>query len=130
MGEKFQANAASGTGSLTVPISTTPGRDGFGPNVSLHYDTGNGNGPFGLGWRLSVPSITRKTAMGLPRYRDAEESDVFMLNGAEDLVPIFQRTGQGDVVFDHNTGEPIIHQEYRGGFGVRRYAPRVEGSFQ
>src|SRR5258708_3094046 len=88
MGEKFAANPVTGTGSMTVPIATSPGRSGFGPQLSLSYDSGAGNGPFGFGWNLAVPSITRKTDKGLPLYRDAEESDVFILSGAEDLVPV------------------------------------------
>jgi hypothetical protein len=80
MGEKFAANPVTGTGSMTVPIATSPGRSGFGPQLALSYDSGAGNGPFGFGWSLSLPSITRKTDKGLPRYMDAEESDVFILS--------------------------------------------------
>ncbi len=69
MGEKFAANPVTGTGSMTVPIATSPGRSGFGPQLSLSYDSGGGNGPFGFGWSLSLPSITRKTDKGLPQYR-------------------------------------------------------------
>jgi hypothetical protein len=61
MGEKFAANPVTGTGSMSVPIGTSPGRSGFGPQLSLSYDSGAGNGSFGFGWSLSVPSITRKT---------------------------------------------------------------------
>src|SRR6266699_2554022 len=86
--EKFSANPVTGTGSMTVSIAASPGRSGFGPQISISYDSGSGNGPFGFGWNLSLPSITRKTDKGLPRYHDAEESDVFMLSGAEDLVPV------------------------------------------
>jgi hypothetical protein len=68
MGEKFAANPVTGTGSMTVPIATSPGRSGFGPQLSLSYDSGAGNGPFGFGWSLSLPSITRKTDKGLPKY--------------------------------------------------------------
>ena len=50
MGEKFAANPVTGTGSLSVPIYTSPGRAGFGPQLSLSYDSGAGNGPFGFGW--------------------------------------------------------------------------------
>src|SRR5262245_52689315 len=78
MGEKFAANPVTGTGSMTVPIFTSPGRSGFGPQFALSYDSGAGNGPFGFGWSLSLPSITRKTDKGLPQYQDAEESDVFI----------------------------------------------------
>jgi hypothetical protein len=91
MGEKFAANPVTGTGSMTVPIATSPGRAGFGPELSLSYDSGAGNGPFGFGWTLSLPSITRKTDKGLPRYFDAEDSDVFILSGAEDLVPVYRQ---------------------------------------
>jgi hypothetical protein len=74
MGEKFATNPVTGTGSMSVPIATSPGRSGFGPQLSLSYDSGAGNGPFGLGWNLALPSITRKTDKGLPKYQDAEES--------------------------------------------------------
>src|SRR5215469_15363369 len=90
MGEKFAANPVTGTASMTVPIATSPGRSGFGPQLTLSYDSGAGNGPFGFGWSLSLPSITRKTDKGLPQYRDSEESDIFILSGAEDLVPVLQ----------------------------------------
>ncbi|WP_366836081.1 SpvB/TcaC N-terminal domain-containing protein [Nitrosomonas sp.] len=39
------------------------------------------------------PAITRKTDKGLPRYNDADESDVFILSGAEDLVPVLNPDG-------------------------------------
>src|SRR5436309_2319642 len=93
MGEKFAANPVTGTSSLSIPLATSPGRSGFGPRLSLSYDSGAGNGPFGFGWSLSLPAITRKTDKGLPQYRDAEESDVFILSGAEDLVPVMLADG-------------------------------------
>src|SRR5262245_3015972 len=71
MGEKFAANPVTGTGSMAVPVAVTPGRSGFSPQLSLSYDSGSGNGPFGLGWNLSLPAITRKTDKGLPKYQDA-----------------------------------------------------------
>src|SRR5687768_11812814 len=81
IGEKFGANPVTGSGSMAVPIFASPGRSGFGPQLALAYDSGSGNGPFGLGWSLPVPAIVRKTERGLPRYRDDEESDVFILAG-------------------------------------------------
>src|SRR3954468_25052732 len=79
IGEKFAANPVTGTGSTQVPLSVSSGRSGFNPELTLSYDSGAGNGQFGLGWSLSLPSITRKTDKGLPLYRDGEESDVFLL---------------------------------------------------
>src|SRR5437764_1333652 len=95
IGEKFAANPVTGTGAMSVPLAISPGRSGFGPQLSLSYDSGAGNGPFGLGWSLSLPAISRKTDKGLPQYLDANESDVFILSGAEDLVPEFKKDATG-----------------------------------
>src|SRR6266436_6607152 len=92
IGEKFAANAVTGTGSLTIPITLSPGRSGFGPQISLTYDSGSGNGPWGMGCSASLPSITCKTDKGVPQYRNLEESDVFILSGAEDLVPVLKQS--------------------------------------
>ncbi len=118
MGEKFAANPVTGTGSMSVPIATSPGRGGFGPQLSLSYDSGSGNGSFGLGWNLSLPSITRKTDKGLPRYNDFDESDVFILSGSEDLVPVLNPVGKR---YEDTTTVP--------GYAICRYRPRIEGLF-
>ncbi|HST64337.1 MAG TPA: SpvB/TcaC N-terminal domain-containing protein [Mycobacteriales bacterium] len=112
IGEKFAANPVTGTGSLSVPVATSPGRAGSGPELTLDYDSGGGNGPYGLGWRLSYPSITRRTDKGLPRY--GPDTDVFVLAGAEDLVP---------------TGTAERRTEDGTAFSVERFRPRVERSF-
>ena len=88
IGAKFAANPVTGTGSMTVPVFASPSRSGFGPQLSLSYESGAGNSPFGFGWSLSFPSITRRTDKGLPKYLDAHESDTFILSGVEDLVPV------------------------------------------
>lgn len=85
MGEKFSPDLHTGTGNFTIPIALPSGRNGFQPQLDLVYSTGNGNGPFGLGWNLSIPGVSRKTSKGVPRYDEAK--DVFILSGAEDLVP-------------------------------------------
>ena len=124
IGEKFAANPVTGTGSLTVPIATSPGRSGFGPQLSLSYDSGAGNGVFGLGWNLSLPSITRKTDKGLPRYRDTKDSDDFILSGAEDLVPLLVKVG--DAWVPEVIPPRVLHGKT---YTVRRYRPRIEGLF-
>ena len=112
IGEKFGANPVMGTGSTSIPIFTTPGRSGFRPALALTYDSGAGNGPFGFGWQLAIPAITRKTDKGIPRYHD---DDVFLLAGVEDLVPELR--------------DGAIGETTRGGYRVRRYRPRIEGLF-
>ena len=49
---------------MSVSIATSPGRSGFGPQLALSYDSGSSNGPFGFGWALVLPQITRKTDKG------------------------------------------------------------------
>lgn len=123
IGEKFAANPVTGTGSMTVPIATSPGRSGFGPQLSLSYDSGAGNGPFGFGWNLSSPSITRKTDKGLPKYQDADESDVFILSGAEDLVPVLPNDCDGW------KRDESIRTVDGNRYCIKRYRPRIEGLF-
>jgi len=123
IGEKFAVTAATGTASLAVPVATSPGRAGFGPSLSLEYDSGAGNSPFGLGWHISLPAITRKTDKGLPRYHDDPDLDTFILSGSEDLVPVREeREGSWEQAPEHCSC---------GGrrFLVQRYRPRIEGLF-
>jgi len=124
IGEKFAANPVTGTAALIVPLPTSPGRSGFGPQLSLSYDSGAGNGPFGFGWSLSLPAITRKTDKGLPRYWDSEESDVFILSGAEDLVPVLVEANS-DWHREELPTRLLDGEDYR----VQRYRPRIEGLF-
>ena len=121
IGEKFSTNGMTGTGALTIPIAVSPGRSGFTPQLLLSYDSGGPNDVQGVGMGLMVPSIVCKTDKGLPcyRYDDQEESDVFILTGNEDLVPVLCRTGGGWQRDD----------EERDGFRIRRYRPRIEGLF-
>ncbi|GHO71422.1 hypothetical protein KSC_103140 [Ktedonobacter sp. SOSP1-52] len=127
IGEKFGANPVTGTGSLTVPLATSPGRSGFGPQLILSYDSGAGNSPFGLGWNLSLPAITRKTDKGLPHYQDApdKESDVFILSGTEDLVPVLKQDASGTWMNEKLPPRTVNGTTYR----IRLYRPRVEGLF-
>ncbi len=122
LGEKFQANPVTGTGSLSVPIAKSPERGGFAPQLALSYDSGGGNSSYGLGWDIGLPNISRKTQKGLPqydglpKYEDAFASDVFILSGAEDLVPMVKPDGTPDIFT-------------AGGYQVVRYRPRIEGLF-
>ena len=104
IGEKFSPDLYTGTGNFTVPIAIPAGRNGFQPQLNLVYSSGNGNGPFGLGWSLDVPGISRKTSKGVPQY-NADDQDVFILSGQEDLVAV--------QTFPNRT----------------RYRPRTEGLF-
>lgn len=105
--EKFEVNAANGTASLSIPLPFSPGRNGQTPQIGLSYNSEGENSVFGLGWRLGIPNIQRKTEKELPQYMDAEDSDTFIFSGAEDLV---RKPHDG-----HET--------------IKRYRPRIEGIF-
>jgi RHS repeat-associated protein len=117
LGEKFAANPCTGTGALSIPIPTSPAR-ALTPSLELTYSSGAGNGPFALGWSLSVPAIARKTEPHLPRYDEAEP-DIFVISGADDLVPALVRDGTG--------WRPDAYVD--GDVTVERFRPRVEGTF-
>ena len=60
------------------------------------------------------------------------ESDVFLLSGAEDLVPVFRQDASGNWMLDAQ-GRMVIREDDRTidrvSFKVRRYRPRIEGLF-
>ncbi|MGY3317467.1 toxin TcdB middle/N-terminal domain-containing protein [Arthrobacter sp. TE12232] len=83
LGETFAPDLSTGTGTLSVPIEVPNGPNDCGPKLSLRYDSGSGNGPFGVGWSLSLPRIVRSTMVGRPRYDD---TDTLVLEGSGPLV--------------------------------------------
>ncbi|MBL0136305.1 MAG: hypothetical protein IPP79_21195 [Chitinophagaceae bacterium] len=46
--EKFSVNTINGTASISIPLPFSPAR-GATPSLSLSYNSGAGNGIFGLG---------------------------------------------------------------------------------
>ena len=88
IGETFSPDLHTGTGNFTVPIALPPGRNGFQPQLNLVYSTGNGNGPFGLGWSLSDSRRQPEDLQRNPRYRDDWSRQTRYL-------PAFRRRGSG-----------------------------------
>src|SRR5262245_15417589 len=56
IGEKLSINPVTGTSALSVPVGTSASRGDFAPQLTLTYDSGAGNGPYGLGWQLALPT--------------------------------------------------------------------------
>lgn len=127
--EKFTVNAVNGTASFSIPLPFSNAR-GASPALDLSYNSGAGNGVFGLGWALSLSSIKRKTDKRLPQYLDDIDSDTFLFSGAEDLVPEFKKETDGSFSTD-TQGNYIIKEEPSadGNFTIRFYRPRIEGLF-
>jgi RHS repeat-associated protein len=73
-----------GSFARSIPVQI-PAYHGLEPIVALDYDSAQGNGELGVGWRLRAGStIVRSGPEGaLPRY---DGSDVFLIDG-EELVP-------------------------------------------
>ncbi len=76
----------NGTANLSYPIEIPAGRQGMQPNLALTYSSGGGNGWLGVGWDISIPSITVETRWGVPRYRTAWESEVYVYEGEQLLT--------------------------------------------
>jgi RHS repeat-associated protein len=130
--EKFSVNAVNGTASFSIPLPFAPAR-GASPALSLSYNSGGGNGIFGLGWNVSLPSIKRKTDKGLPKYFDNIDSDVFLFSEAEDLVLVFEKDENGKFIPIGDGGYKIYEKQYpdkvHPTHTIRFYKPRTEGLF-
>ncbi|KAG0162137.1 hypothetical protein DFQ30_003134, partial [Apophysomyces sp. BC1015] len=110
LGEALSAGGISGTASLSLPLPITEA-GALQPSLALTYQSGTGNGAFGLGVTLSVLSISRRTAKGVPRYTDTDE---FVDASGEVLVRV------GDA-----SAQPLNDRSFQ----VTPFAPRVEGRF-
>ncbi len=76
LGESFQPNAATGTGSYAVPLLAPPGF--LAPSTTLSYAGGRGRGELGQGWRFSSLQVYRQTDKGAPNF---DEQDRFCVSG-------------------------------------------------
>jgi insecticidal toxin complex protein TccC len=110
IGEQLDEDEFSGVASLSIPVATTAAR-GLEPSLALSYSSTAGNGPFGLGWDIALPSIARSTARRIPRYDD---SDTFTFGGSK-LVPLDQA--------------PRVEKLDGRSYEVVGFAPRVQQSF-
>ncbi len=106
IGETFQPNAFSGTGSYAIPLPVSPAR-GLEPQLALSYNSGSGNSEFGVGFSLPLARISIRTEKGLPKY---DGTDIFIA-GTGELVP--------------KSKSPYTEGDYN----VTEYLPRIEGSF-
>jgi RHS repeat-associated protein len=125
-----------GDARVTFPISVPPGRAGVQPDLSLSYSSSAGNSWVGLGWDLSVGSVSVDTRWGVPRYSQAQESETYQLNG-DQLSPtavrstlesrqpekVFQRRVEGSFehIVRHGTAPGNYWWEVTGKNGAHRY---------
>jgi hypothetical protein len=73
LGESVSVVPATGAAQLVVPVVVPPGPAAVVPDLSLRYDSRQGDGPLGVGWTIAVPQISRRTDHGLPQYLPSDE---------------------------------------------------------
>ena len=108
MGADVQAGGFTGAATMSIPIATTSCRGG-GPALALQYQSGGGNGPYGLGFAMGLPAITCQTSKGQPRY---DGTDIFLLPDGTPLV--------------RDAAVPVGRRD---GHDVFTYRPRLESGF-
>ena len=106
IGETFQPNSFSGTGNYAIPFPITKAR-GLEPEISINYNSGNGNSSFGMGFSIELDKISLRTELGIPKY---EGYDTYLLNGSE-------------LVLDTE------YSETKDGYIIRKYYPRIQMEF-
>ena len=108
----------TGGASVHIEVRLSPGRDGFGPQLALHY-AGGGNSPFGRGWTLTgLPAISVDTRRRLPTYRG---DDTYTFGGTE-LAPVLRKQG--------SRWAPVVDPGPGPGWRVERYRARVDRTFE
>jgi hypothetical protein len=70
IGPTFDVDLNTGTASSSIPLELPPGPNGIRPELTIRYHSGAGDGILGMGWTLSLPTITREPRAGtqLPVY--------------------------------------------------------------
>ena len=123
VGGAVHADLFTGTATTSIPIAVPPGRGGVQPNLALVYNSANGNGWVGLGWKLEKSVIERQTRFGLNYAGDAY---VFRLAGINvDLVNIGNNHYTRQSVA-YSRSLFLVFWEYEEEFGAR-FAPRTFG---
>ncbi|AXA56898.1 SpvB/TcaC N-terminal domain-containing protein [Pseudomonas thivervalensis] len=100
-----------GAASFELPLPMSSARH-LTPPLVLQYSSQSGNGTFGIGMQLSLPSIRRRTSNGVPLYN---EEDVMV--GPDGV----ERWPDLDAQTSRKVGDRT--------FATVRYYPRVESTF-
>jgi RHS repeat-associated protein len=103
LGESFEPQLNMGTSIYSFTFALPPGTNKHHPDLKINYNSGTGNGPLGIGWKMNIPYIQWQTDKGLPRYVDdddgkdndydgevdePDERDTFIYSNGEELVPL------------------------------------------
>ncbi|MHC8346662.1 SpvB/TcaC N-terminal domain-containing protein [Pseudomonas sp. RT6P73] len=121
LGDALSSTGASGMATFSIPLPVSTGR-GFSPGLALQYNSGAGNGIFGIGWGLALPSISREAVYGVPHYTP---TDTLLGPNGERLVA--ERDESGQLKCMPATAHPRC--TVTTAHHVQRYFPQIEGAF-
>ncbi|WP_252191657.1 SpvB/TcaC N-terminal domain-containing protein [Pseudomonas sp. MG-9] len=110
-----------GTAGYEIALPISPGR-GFSPALSLNYASNAGNGVFGIGWGISLPTVARRTSNGVPAYEPDDE-----IAGPGDDLWMPERDTKGNVI--RQTVDAYKDLQLANTYSVVRHFPRVESTF-
>ncbi len=92
LGDAFQPALNTGTARYNYAFKLPAGVGGASPGLVLHYDSGLGFGPAGIGWTFDPGSVRRQADKGIPQYIDvatpSQLPDRFLGMDGEELVPL------------------------------------------
>ena len=110
---------------MQVPVPLSEARAGLWATVSpCPITPARGTVPTEFGWGATLPSITRKTSTGLPRYDDATTPTCSSSREPRISFPSWKMT-----TVTGTTQRSRPSQSVPSEFAVRRYRPRVEAGF-
>ncbi|GAA3535331.1 hypothetical protein GCM10022419_013630 [Nonomuraea rosea] len=99
-----------GEARTSYPIETPGGRAGMEPSLTADYSSLTPNGWMGVGWDLSLPSVSIDTRWGVPRYSAENETETYTFAG-EQLTPVAHRGAARP-----RTADKVFHQRVEGRF--------------
>ena len=110
-------NVFTGQASYQIDFELPAGPGGFRPSLGLNYEGAFGNGPYGVGWGLTLPHVRRDTRLGVPDYASTDlVLEIVGIGGGGPLVAVGDGTyrieGKGNSVrvevFLSPTGVPTV----------------------
>jgi RHS repeat-associated protein len=117
-----QTSQFCGAAQVSIPLDIPlPRNGGLAPQLALAYGSSTNNGPCGAGAAISLPTISRATARGVPTYTDAD-------------TLTFSETGPLLEKGDWQAGrwipaERTVTDPAGATWRVRQYLPRLQTSF-
>jgi hypothetical protein len=120
IGEKFQADGPTGAGSLAIPLPFSLGAFGIRTQAEPAVRFRFRRRQVRIWMEPGLIDHHRENGQRLASLSRRGRSDVFILSGAEDLVPLLD--GSGNRVRSNRTVHGIAYQ-------ICWYRPRIEGLF-